>query len=286
MPSEKQGRMNCPACAAPVDPGRPLGKGMFLLACRSCGHSFADPLPPPSELLGTYTADYFEVHRKNRPQLSLVESRRLGWLRGFAAPGRLLEIGSGTGIFLEVASGAGWKVTGVEPSSAACEEARRLTGLDVIQGTVTAVPADARFDVVVMWHVAEHLPDPSLVFREAHKRLVPGGLLAVESPDAGSLKARLRGRRWQYFTPPEHVQFFTRQSMRTLMLRAGFEPVWARRTSFTRLLAPLGLPGLSGLRNWIGTRAGKLAWVKRSAETVKGLLGLDDCLFVVAKRVP
>jgi len=278
--------MNCPACAAPVDPGKPLEKGMFLLSCRTCGHSFVDPLPPPSELLGAYTADYFDIHRKNRPQLSLVESRRLGWLGRFVVPGRLLEIGSGTGIFLEVASGAGWNVTGVEPSPAACEEARRMTGLDVVQGTVTAVPADAKFDVVVMWHVAEHLPDPASVFREAHNRLVPGGILAVESPDAGSLKARMRGRRWQYFTPPEHVQFFTRQSMRTLMLRAGFEPVWARRTSFTRLLAPLGGLGLSGLKSWLGARAKKLAWVKRSAETVKGLLGLDDCLYVVARRVP
>jgi SAM-dependent methyltransferase len=259
---------------------------MFLLSCRACGHSFIDPIPSPSDLLATYTAGYFEVHRRNRPQLSLVEKRRLGWLGRYAPPGRILEIGSGTGIFIEVASSAGWTVTGVEPSGPACEEARRMTGKEVIHGTMDAVPADSRFDAVAMWHVAEHLADPAGVLREAHGRMVPGGILAVESPDAGSIKARLRGKKWAYFTPPEHVQFFTGRSMRALMKRTGFEPLWIRGTSFTRLLGPLDAAGLSGMRNWISARAGKLAWIKRAAETAKGLVGLDDCLFMVARRVP
>jgi 2-polyprenyl-3-methyl-5-hydroxy-6-metoxy-1,4-benzoquinol methylase len=120
-----------------------------------------------------------------------IEDFRLG-LELIAAharpPGKLLDVGCATGSFLSLAKGNGWECRGVEVSSFAAAQARERTGCEVFCGQFAHAPfADGMFDVVTMWDLLEHLPDPVTALRKAGTLLKANGLLLVNTPNEDSL---------------------------------------------------------------------------------------------------
>jgi SAM-dependent methyltransferase len=142
----------------------------------------------------------------------------------FSRRGRLLDIGCWTGAFLEVARDRGWEVLGVEPSRWAASIAT-ARGLVVHHGTLHNVPTALEpVDAIVLADVLEHLWDPGAALRSAREKLRPGGVVYITVPDAGSLVARLLGRRW-WSVLPMHVQYFTFASLSHLLAAEGFAVV-------------------------------------------------------------
>ena len=145
--------------------------------------------------------------------------------------GRLLDVGCGEGAFLHRAAHAGWEVLGVERSRQAAAYARRMHGLPVVCGDEATLPADAGpFDVVTMFDVIEHLPDPLATLRRLAGALRPGGRLVVSTPNAAGASPRLTYwlfcrtlGAWDHATPPGHLFQFTTRTLRALVERAGFE---------------------------------------------------------------
>ena len=99
---------------------------------------------------------------------------------------------------------------------------------------------DAEFDVLTAWHVIEHVSNATMTLLEWSRVLKPGGVLALETPDASCIKVRLRGARYRRFWTPEHVYAFNRCNLTPLLESAGFE-LAARpamgKTSFALSLA-------------------------------------------------
>jgi SAM-dependent methyltransferase len=90
------------------------------------------------------------------------------------------------------------------------------------------------YDVVTLWEVIEHLPDPGRVLRTIGDVLVPNGHIVLSTPDAGSLFARLAGRRWLGWRKvPEHLSFFDLPSLRRLLGRSGFRVTDSRYVSLS-----------------------------------------------------
>ena len=83
------------------------------------------------------------------------------------------------------------------------------------------------YDVVTLWDVLEHTPDPKTEVRETHRLLKEDGLLVINYPDIGSWIARLMGRSW-VFLLDVHLYYFTRATIRKLLEDAGFEIVRIR----------------------------------------------------------
>jgi SAM-dependent methyltransferase len=119
---------------------------------------------------------------------------------------------------------------------------------------------DQAFDVVTMWEVIEHLPDPRTTLAEVWRILRPGGRLVLSTPDAGSLAARLSGRRWLGWRKvPEHVFFFDRTNLDRLLDQSGFRPVRHRYASLTvstgfaleRAMSLVGLPRRWRAPSWL-----------------------------------
>jgi SAM-dependent methyltransferase len=137
---------------------------------------------------------------------------------------RLLDIGCGTGLFLHLAAEAGMQVHGIELSASAVDYARTNYGLDVHHGTLEdAEIAPASCNIVVMWHVLEHLPDPVAGLRQVAELLAPGGLLFAAVPNFGSYEARLFGRRWYSLDAPRHLFHFTPQTLAAAVEQAGLQ---------------------------------------------------------------
>jgi SAM-dependent methyltransferase len=161
--------------------------------------------------------------------------------------GKLLEIGSYCGIFLNRIRADGWETTGLEPDRAAADYARAKYGLNIINGILpNPALADQSFDAVVLLHVIEHMPDPSENIRDIHRVLKPGGVLVVETPRFDSLMFKLLGRRERSICNCYgHIYFFTVPTLCGMLEKNGFEvervDLVGRTLTVDRLLYNIGL---------------------------------------------
>ena len=165
--------------------------------------------------------DYVEEEEGQRETARALLER----LAAAVPPGRILDLGCWVGFLLAEARAQGWEGVGVEPSEFASAYARDRLGLDVRTQRILDASFEPRsFDAVVMADVIEHLPRPDEALERVAEWLAPEGVLAMTLPDAGSRVARVLGRRW-WSVIPTHVQYFTRESMRRLLGRAGWAPL-------------------------------------------------------------
>jgi 2-polyprenyl-3-methyl-5-hydroxy-6-metoxy-1,4-benzoquinol methylase len=238
----------CNACKGSVDRELDLAwrkDGHDVVRCRACGLLFRADLPSPNDLPELYGAAYFrsgessqhgegyadylaeeELHRLNA-------RRRLRLLEGLGPPGALLDVGCAAGFFLDEAQRRGWDVSGSELSPVMASWAVDELGLEgVVQGSFSEQEWQrGSFDVVTMWDYIEHTLDPTAELSRAVGLLRPGGLLALSTGDAGSVLARLSGRRWHLLTPRHHNYFFTRKALMLALQEAGLTTLLSRYLS-------------------------------------------------------
>ena len=166
--------------------------------------------------------------------VALVDAQR----GGDAGTGLWLDVGASTGSLLVAARNAGYDVTGVELGSGQVAVCREHHGFDVFHGTLhEAAYPDAHADVVSYRHVLEHIHDVNGDLTEAHRILKPGGHLLIEVPNFGGLRytsgrvrtaLKLSKPVWRKLNLPEHLYYFTIDTLRQLLTRNGFEVVaWA-----------------------------------------------------------
>lgn len=206
-----------------------------ILACQQCGLRFLDPQPTAEELTALYGEGYFNRPEVGQPGYDQYVGELEGHRRTFDhrlqllppphSGARILDVGAATGVFVERARRHGWDATGVEPSAWAAAYARDTLAQPVVTGSLEDLAIDANsLHGVTMWEVIEHLPDPLATLHAVHRLLGSDGFLALSTPDAGSLVARLLGRRWPGWKKvPEHLFHFDRPTLRRLLDRAGFK---------------------------------------------------------------
>lgn len=192
--------------------------------CGACGHTALEPSPRREELAAYYNAtyqvplaDYREAARIVFPVIEkLVGSR----------PRKMLEIGCSYGFLLAHFRAAGWATTGIEIDRRAAAYARDTLGLDVRGGRLEDVAADleGRFDVIALFHVIEHIPEPEAFMSRLRGLLAPGGMVVLRTPNAASFGARLLGGWWEWCALPEHVHLYSPESLRRLFARTGLVP--------------------------------------------------------------
>lgn len=139
--------------------------------------------------------------------------------------GRLLDIGAATGHFLQLAKNRGWQAEGVELSGYAVQKAREA-GLEVTEGTIKdLILPIGEIDVITYLDVFEHILDPVSELDSVRKPLRKGGLLIINTPNSSSWFARLMGKSWHTFTPPEHLFIYNPKNLAILLKTFGFEIV-------------------------------------------------------------
>ena len=179
--------------------------------CAECGTVFL--IVPPSDLPRYYADDYYDFSPdgepawKDDPLPQRAAAYRVDLLRAHIAPGRLIEIGAGTGAFAVSAQMAGFQVSAIEMSERCCRYLSEREGIDAIcsDRPLDAIAGLSPARVVALWHVLEHLPNPAEVFARVAEKVEPGGLLAIAVPNPRSLQFRLLRARWVHLDAPRHL---------------------------------------------------------------------------------
>jgi 2-polyprenyl-3-methyl-5-hydroxy-6-metoxy-1,4-benzoquinol methylase len=203
------------------------GRHHRIVECRQCRLVYTNPRWDDAQIVDSYVAVEDPTYLEEREGRVLTFERHLRPLeRLHAPPGKLLDVGAYTGVFVELATQHGWDAWGVEPSHWAVEQARQR-GLNMIEGPLGSSDiTHESFDVVTMWDVIEHLNDPFTEIQQASRLLKPGGLLVVHTMDICSRFARLMGRRWPWLMEM-HIYYFSRQTLSAMLERAGFRVIRA-----------------------------------------------------------
>jgi SAM-dependent methyltransferase len=194
-----------------------------LYRCERCGTVAQPSLPRGEALLELYR------HMRDEHYLDEEEGRRatarrlLDEIAKHAPGGRLLDVGCGHGLLLDEARARGYSVEGLELSEQAFAHAHDALSLTVharTLGDLVQDPDAARYAVIVLADVLEHLDDPPRAIANCVKLLEPDGVLCVVTPDPGSRTARLAGAGWWGYLPA-HTYLLPRLTLRELLERSG-----------------------------------------------------------------
>ena len=219
-----------------------------FMACAACGFRWAVPAPAPDRLAAFYQ-DYGGSRRyaaKAGRKLFRAHRRlaRLRRLLGRRAGARFLDVGCNLGFAVEAARRLGFQATGVELDAAAVADATaRFPAGEFLVGTAADVVAGGRyFDLVYCSEMIEHVSDPAALVAQLARLTRPGGLLYLTTPDATPRRSAAAFLAWPEVKPPEHLCWFTRDSLRRLLAAAGFDRIsfqfrWRPAKTGIRLVA-------------------------------------------------
>jgi SAM-dependent methyltransferase len=233
-----------------------------MVRCQTCGLVRSDPILSSEALAHLYSKSTFN-YGAEVPNLRTTYGRYLRKVRPYiGGGGALLEIGSGNGFMLEEALRLGFEpVQGVEPGestvAAASPEVRRHIVVDIMR---PGLFEPETFNVVCLYQVLDHLPDPVGVLAESLRVLRPGGVVLCFNHNIKALSARLFGEA-SPIIDIEHTYLYDPKTIRRLLTAAGYEPravgaAW-NTVSLEHVLRLAPLPG--GMKSRL-LGSGRTSW--------------------------
>lgn len=146
--------------------------------------------------------------------------RKLKLINEVSGSGKsLLDVGCGTGDFLQIAATSGWKISGIEPNDQARDIANKKTKASVFDTDQLSKFEAHSFDVITLWHVLEHLPNLDQHFSIFKNLLSPNGVLIIAVPNYRSYDAKLYKEFWAAYDAPRHFWHFSQDSIKRLGAR-------------------------------------------------------------------
>jgi len=197
------------------------GERFQLLQCRRCDFAMTDPVP--MSLDRYYPPRYRRFNAVAAFVLRRLYLRRVdGWLARIPKSGVALELGSGTGWMLRALRERGWLAVGSERTVTVAVAAREGAGVPMFVGDLDAIRDAPVLDLVIMFHVLEHLADPVAALHALARRVKPGGTLILGIPNIASWQARAVGSRWMHLDAPRHLCHFSPDAIERALHASGF----------------------------------------------------------------
>jgi len=226
---------NCPICAAHglsflqvKDCNRRISPKIFLYhKCTLCGFIYLVNVP---EDLGAYYPNIYYDIPKDRESLlasNAHDQYKLGIVQQFIKKGRLLEIGPAFGSFSCTAKQAGFDVEVIEMDERCCHFIQTKLGIKAVQANnpIEALIGLSAYDVITLWQVIEHLPEPFLVLKAIVDKLLPGGTLVISTPNPAAFQFWIMGRFWAHLDAPRHLTLIPSDLLIDQMKAMGLECV-------------------------------------------------------------
>jgi len=230
---------NCPVCNSPSSQlflackDHTVSRETFdVVNCNGCGFKYTNPRPELNVLGNYYKSEDYVSHSNTKK--GFVNStyqtvrkytlmKKLQLISKYFKTGRVLDIGSGTGEFLNVCKNAKWETIGIEPSDDAREMAITNYDLDVRKEEEIANLEEGSFDVITMWHVLEHVPDLNTRIIDLKRLIKPNGIIIIAVPNCNSLDARIYKENWAAYDVPRHLYHFTPKDIESVFKRHGLK---------------------------------------------------------------
>lgn len=212
-----------------------IKNGYDIIRCSQCELIYVKNIPSPEILQNVYTEAYYRASKDSigkldyiaqKERLVAIEKERLHKIEkhiGCNKKGTWLDVGCGLGFLLDQARQAGWETSGLEFSEYGAYYAQHELNLNVIVGDFLEVDyPEEYYDIITMYGLLEHLPDPSAGLNKVYRLLKSNGLLIVEVPIMDCFISRIMGSRGRHITPPQHLYYFSRKTLTTILEKAGF----------------------------------------------------------------
>ena len=194
-----------------------------VVKCKKCGLMYINPRLNPKLIVKGYSEGTDETFVSQAKGRTITFEKCLKLIEKYKKKGKILDIGTAGGTFLHVAKKHGWDVYGIEPNKWMCKWGKKNYGINIKPGTLFDYKFKTNtFDVITLWDVLEHVPDPKKTLLEINRILKPSGLLIVNYPDAGSWIAKVMGKKWVFWLSV-HLFYFTPKTIRKILNLTNFK---------------------------------------------------------------
>lgn len=201
-----------------------------ISGCQECGLRFTNPRPDDSQLARYYDSNEYISHSDEGSTLvgilykiartfTLRRKRKL--IEKLSKNKRLLDVGCGTGHFLNYCQEYGWLINGVEPNEMARKQAEAKTNI-IIQKNLSEI-VNTSYEVITLWHVLEHLPNLEQTMNQLKSLLAPGGVLIIAVPNFEAYEASVFKEFWAAYDVPRHLYHFNRNAVERLANNHGLK---------------------------------------------------------------
>ena len=240
---------NCPLCASAdikeslSAKDHTVSQKMFSIwHCNNCTARFTQDVPEQEEIGAYYQSENYISHSDTKKGLvnrlyHIVRNRTLSSKCSLIkkqtgkASGAVLDIGCGTGAFLNTMQQAGWSITGLEPDETARKKAAELYHIQPQSPDQLFHLAPGSFHAITMWHVLEHVHDLHGYVKQIATLLHPEGKLFIAVPNYTSYDAAIYKENWAAYDVPRHLYHFSPKSMEHLLTTYNLKlttllPMW------------------------------------------------------------
>ena len=229
---------NCPVCQnnifekyLEVQDYTVSNKKFQIVVCKSCDFKFTNPRPDQDEIGEYYKAESYISHSNTSKGLiakiyhsvrKYTLKRKINLInRLYPQKGKLLDVGCGTGMFLNEARGNGWKVNGIEPDSGARQIAEEINK-STIKTEILSSFQHEKFNIITMWHVLEHVHLLNETVDWLKERITEDGSIIIAVPNHESKDAEIYQAQWAAYDVPRHLYHFSQKSIKQLFEQKGF----------------------------------------------------------------
>jgi SAM-dependent methyltransferase len=218
------------------------GEVFDIAECSSCSLRFTQDVPDAGSIAPYYKSEDYISHTNTVTGLinrlyhfvrtrTIVQKRKLIEKSTGIKAGRLLDVGSGTGAFLNEMKQHGWEATGLEPDADARSVAKKVYDVALADSAQLYQLPEDHFDSITLWHVLEHVHDLAKYVQQIKTVLHPNGKLFIAVPNYTALDASIYKEHWAAYDVPRHLYHFSPRSIGLLMEKHGlkvlqYKPMW------------------------------------------------------------
>lgn len=245
MEHKQMEQINCILCNNPkaslrFEKESKYGENFTLKKCKKCNLEFVSPRPNMAEIGKYYSSEYFSNRTERgynnyfspeiKNEIERIIELNLKDLDFFDFEKKLetkkaLDIGCAAGYFVNYLQNRGWDSMGIDISSD-CVDFARSNGLNVENGDYLELDFPEKFDLITLWASIEHLHFPQKFLMKIRNDLKDKGMIFISTCRSGGANfMKLFGPNWRYYNFPEHLFFFSYESLKKLLEVNGFKVV-------------------------------------------------------------
>lgn len=229
---------NCYLCGSNGSTKLWSKNGYFVNKCLKCGFIFVSNIP--SKIILDKFYRNFDYHTPDIAERVIRRDAKQSIekiLRFKTSCSSMLDVGCGRGFFLDEAKKVGFDVYGIDSSQRVVKYARETLGLNVLKKDIMSFRPSRTFSVIILSQVIEHFSNPRSIINSCLSLLEPNGLIYIATPNIASLSARITKEGFNYLCPPEHLSYFSKKTLETLLCTNSLRILYKGSWSYSEDLA-------------------------------------------------